>query len=130
MNGTTGNGRREKGQLAEDLAVQHLTRNGYRIIKRNFVCNVGEIDIIAHHQGDLVFVEVRSRNSPSDLDPVYSINRRKQKKIIKVAELYLSRHHRQPVPARFDVVLVTLGNSPIVELIQNAFTADTDSYWP
>jgi putative endonuclease len=112
---------RAKGMHAEGIAADHLAGLGYRVVERNFTCRVGEIDIVARQGGDLVFVEVRSRHSSEALDPVYSIDRRKQMKIIRAAQVYLSRLHGPPPSARFDVVLVTLDNPPIIEVITDAF---------
>jgi len=103
------------------MAADFLIRKGYRVVERNFSCKLGEIDIIARHGDDLVFVEVRSRKSASSLDPVYSVNWPKQQKIIKAAQVYLSKLGGHAVPSRFDVVLVTLGPQPRVELIPDAF---------
>jgi len=114
---------REKGRDAEKLAARYLAGKGYRILDRNFECSVGEIDIIARHGKELVFVEVRSRHSASAPDPAYSVNYRKQRQIINTAEVYLDRHFDQPPAARFDVVIVTLRGQPQVEIIQDAFTA-------
>jgi putative endonuclease len=95
--------------------------NGYKIITRNFNCRVGEIDIIAQNGEDLVFVEVRSWHSSATVNPIHTISRRKQERVIRAAEFYLARHVRRPVPARFDVVIVKLGPAPDVQLIPNAF---------
>ncbi|HTY24916.1 MAG TPA: YraN family protein [Desulfomonilaceae bacterium] len=112
---------REKGNEAERIASAYLAKNGYRIVERNFHCRVGEIDIIAQEGGDLVFLEVRSWHSTATVNPVYSVDRRKQNKIIKAAELYLAKHVPHPTPARFDVVIVKLTDPPYVQLIQDAF---------
>ncbi len=112
---------RAKGLHAEQIAADHLTQLGYTIVERNFTCRVGEIDIIARHGGDLVFVEVRSRHSSEALDPVYSVNHQKQRRIIRTAEVYLGRQSGTLPAARFDVVLVTLDNPPIIEVIPDAF---------
>lgn len=114
---------RERGQVAENIAADFLTRNGYRIVERNFRCKLGEIDIIARHGDELVFVEVRSRNSSLSRDPIYSVNRGKQQKIIRAAQVYLSRC-RSAQAARFDVVLVTVGSKPQVTLIPDAFQTE------
>ena len=66
---------RERGRRAEQIAAKYLSKQGYRIIERNFACKLGEIDIIARHEGDLVFVEVRSRHSASAVNPAYSVDR-------------------------------------------------------
>lgn len=114
---------RQKGQAAEDVAAEHLSTCGYRIVERNFSCKLGEIDIIARQGGDLVFVEVRSRHSVTARDPIHTVDWRKQAKLVRAASYYLMTKHPEPVPARFDVVLVTLEKPPIVEVIPNAFDA-------
>jgi len=114
---------RERGQVAENIAADFLKRNGYRIVERNFTCKLGEIDIIARDGEELVFVEVRSRNSAQSRDPIHSVDRRKQQKIVKAAQVYLSKF-RSPQAARFDVALVTVGSKPEVSIIPNAFQTD------
>jgi len=114
---------RERGSHAEQVAADHLKRNGYRIIRRNFSCKLGEIDIVAQHEGDLVFVEVRSRAERTSANPIYTINRVKQERIIRAATVYLSRHFTRHPPMRFDVVIVTMTDPPIVEVIRDAFWA-------
>jgi len=116
---------RERGQVAEGLAADFLRKKGYRIVERNFECKFGEIDIIARDGDDLVFVEVRSRKSSHSLDPIHSVNQRKQQRIIKAAQVYLSkRSTHAPVPSRFDVVIVTLGPEANLVLITDAFQTE------
>jgi len=114
----------EKGRRGEDIAVEHLTGRGYRIIERNFRCKLGEIDIIAEHDGEVVFIEVRSRQSDSTFDPAYSVNYRKQQKIVRAAQVFLSRRYRTMPAARFDVVLVELSRTLEVDIIRDAFSVD------
>ncbi len=116
-----GRNTRKKGEEAEQIAAKYLADQGYEILERNFRCKVGEIDVIARHRGELAFVEVRSRHSAGALDPIHSIDRKKQRKIIRTAEVYLSRHFQTPPFCRFDVLIVTLGNPPSMELVPNAF---------
>jgi putative endonuclease len=116
---------RAKGSRAEQVAADFLESQGYAIIERNFLCKAGEIDIIARHQEDLVFVEVKARTTSSGFYPSYSVHTNKQKKIIRTAAVYLSAHCDEPVGARFDVVVVTMGNPPVVDLISDAFRGDS-----
>ncbi|EUA76383.1 hypothetical protein I553_7371 [Mycobacterium xenopi 4042] len=55
--------RAELGALGEQLAVDHLTRSGLRIVTRNWRCRYGEIDVIATDAAarTVVFVEVKTR---------------------------------------------------------------------
>ena len=114
---------RERGSHGEQVAANHLKLNGYKIVRRNFSCKLGEIDIIAQHEGDLVFVEVRSRADRTAADPIHTINRGKQQRIIRAATVYLERHFTAPIPMRFDVVIVTLTDPPEVQVIRDAFWA-------
>jgi putative endonuclease len=114
---------RAKGDLAEDLACDFLLTKGYSIVQRNFSCKYGEIDLVANHNGDLVFVEVRSRNKPDAYHPLYTIDNRKQKKLITAAWEYLQMLPNANIPCRFDVVTVI--RSPLcIELIADAFGCD------
>jgi len=110
------------------LAVNHLKRLGYKIIERNFRVRTGEIDIIAEQDGNLVFVEVKTRKDTRFGPPFESITAGKKMHLSKVALEYMSRHDCHDRPARFDVVGVQLGtNAPNgasdarIEVIKNAF---------
>ena len=52
------NYRKAVGYAGEELAALLLLQRGYRILARNFSCQVGEIDIIAEKDDLLSFVEV------------------------------------------------------------------------
>ena len=111
------------GSIGEDYAVEFLTKQGYRIMERNFKNTLGEIDIIAEHKGTLCFVEVKTRTSDSLGSPLEGVTRSKQRKLIRVAESYMKFRQRADQKARFDVVAVVLENTirPKIELVQNAF---------
>ena len=119
---------REKGRQAEDIAADFLESSGYRIVERNFTCRIGEIDIIARENEELVFVEVRSRSSQRTVNPAYSVNRTKQHKIARVAQYYLATRCRDTPPSRFDVVIVNMGPTPDVYLIADAFQVEPGQF--
>lgn len=98
---------RSKGRKSEDLACSHLLSLGYSIRERNYSRRMGELDIIAEIDGLLIFVEVRSRGPGPYGEPLASIDRRKQKRIIRTAEDYLIRRKLTMSPARFDVIAIT-----------------------
>ncbi|MBX9718815.1 MAG: YraN family protein, partial [Microbacteriaceae bacterium] len=52
----------ELGRTGEQLAVEHLTAEGYTILDRNWRCAIGEIDIVARHGETTVVVEVKTRS--------------------------------------------------------------------
>ena len=57
--------KKEIGEIGEKLATNYLIQNNYQIIKRNFTCRQGEIDIIAKDKikKELTFIEVKTRTN-------------------------------------------------------------------
>ena len=114
----------ERGKFGEDKAAEYLRNNGYSIIKRNFSCRFGEIDIIAENAGYLVFAEVKLRKNDRYGEAKEFVNYSKQQKIIKTASLFLARYETEKQP-RFDVIEIYSpnGDSPPVRInhIEDAF---------
>ena len=46
------------GKSGEDRTAAFLRKRGFAIIKRNYQCRFGEIDIIAEDREYIIFVEV------------------------------------------------------------------------
>jgi putative endonuclease len=114
------------GKAGEDLACEELERRGYAIIARRWRQRAGEIDIIARHGGILVFVEVKARAGLAFGDAADAVSRRKRRRLVQLARLYLARHRLHESPCRFDVVTIDAGaGQPVVQVFQNAFDAGT-----
>jgi putative endonuclease len=114
--------KKELGKKGEDLAVRFLKKRGYRIIEKNYVCKMGEMDIIAKEKDTLVFVEVKTRTSTTFGPPQLAVNPTKQMQLSKVALSYLKAKQLEDVKARFDVVAILLGpKGEEIELIKDAF---------
>jgi putative endonuclease len=111
------------GQQGESLACQYLTRQGYRVIARNYRTKLGEIDIVAEAQGTLVFVEVKTRRGHQCGHPFEAVTVAKSRQISKVALEYLAETGREGQEARFDVVAISFAGEaePVIELVKNAF---------
>lgn len=117
--------RRGVGRRGEDLAVAELTRRGYAIRHRNWRCPAGEIDVVADHEGWLVFVEVRARRSDKLGTPEASITPAKRARLIQVAESYLTEAESGEVDWRIDVVAIELapgGRLLRIDVYENAVT--------
>ena len=106
------------GNKGENMALKYLKSKGYKIIEQNFTCMLGEIDIMARHDGFLVFVEVKTRTSNMFGRPAEAVDYRKQEKIRKIALYYQRVKGLFSEPVRFDVVEV-LGDE--INLIDGAF---------
>ncbi|MBS7298062.1 MAG: YraN family protein [Eubacteriales bacterium] len=116
---------KEIGNFGEQAAADYLENKGLKIIKRNFYCRVGELDIIATDGEYTVFVEVKTRKSAMYGRASEFVDYRKQQKIIKTALYYIGS---TDTPFRFDVVEVYYhekGDGRVVDSInhiENAFS--------
>ncbi|MBI2321585.1 MAG: YraN family protein [Chloroflexi bacterium] len=103
-----GRGAQRLGRTGEDLAATHLAHLGYAILKRNVRVGHGEIDLLARHGDELVFVEVRLRRG-GDAAAAASFDRRKQARLRAAALGYLvGQYGDDPPPWRVDLVTVDL----------------------
>jgi putative endonuclease len=114
------------GAYGEEVARWELERRGYQVRDRNVRNRLGEIDIVAQEGSTLVFVEVKTRTGIRFGSPVEAVDRRKQRKLIRLAEGYIARKKLHDVPIRFDIVGVELTNprKPVIRLYRNAFEED------
>ena len=114
--------RRRLGDAGEDLAAAALKKQGYKILARNYVCPLGEIDLIARQGKTYVFIEVKTRQNDRFGAPQEAVNSTKQRKLRLLADYYLKAKRLGEVEMRFDVVAVTFDEAvPRLEIIQNAF---------
>lgn len=96
----------ELGKFGEQIAVEYLEKSKYKILKRNFYCKQGEIDIIAKDKNEIVFIEVKTRTNMNFGRPSESVNSIKQKHMYKAAKYYLYKESLLEMLIRFDVVEV------------------------
>ncbi len=81
------------GKLGEDLACRYLTKNGYKILERNYRQPWGELDIICvAPDKTLVFVEVKTVTGE---DPKISaedqLTKAKLQRLKRTAEMYANQ---------------------------------------
>ena len=114
---------KDVGQQGEEIAVNFLLNRGYTILARNYRQRFGEVDIIAHHDGDIVFIEVKTRSTLQYGSGFEAVDLRKQQQLSRIALDYLVRNDLSEQDARFDVVAVHLQQQgpAKVEIITNAF---------
>ena len=53
----------ELGKLGEEMAVEFLKKDGYKIVETNWTFQKAEIDIIAQKENVLAIIEVKTRSS-------------------------------------------------------------------
>lgn len=113
-----------RGRHAERIAANYLALRGYTILDWNRRERHDEIDLVAEHDGWLVFVEVKLRGDASFGGPVLAVNAVKRRRLLRAGRAYLATESAEGKPARFDIVALSWrdgGRTLIVEQIENAF---------
>lgn len=101
--------RQELGRLGENMAVEVLRHKGYQILRRNYRCKAGEVDIIAQRRGEVCFVEVKTRQSFDYGRPCESVTDVKKDHIRNVAHHYLDdMKSRGYVPRSIDFQIIEI----------------------
>jgi putative endonuclease len=110
------------GKAQEELAAHFLEQNGLKILERNFRYERGEIDLIAEEGEELVFIEVKARQSTIFGAPEDAVTEKKQEQVHAVAEGYLFMHNIDNRPCRFDIMAIEYHNgSATIRHLRDAF---------
>ena len=108
------------GRRGEQIAADYLARRGLRIMFRNYRCRGGELDLVALHGEELVFVEVRSRTAADWGDAVESVNGTKKRRWVHAARCFCAQHPEfSDLAMRFDLVAMQ-GHDSVVSWIQDS----------
>jgi putative endonuclease len=102
------------GDDGEEVAFFNLKKRGYKILERNYINKIGEIDIIASKNKKIIFVDVKSQYEPeaSGLYPERSVDWSKQRKLIRVAQSYLiEKKYPDDTDWQIDVIGVVLNTA-------------------
>ena len=107
---------REVGASGEELTVQYLKKQGYKILERNIhFSKACELDIIALDKETLVAVEVKSRRSTVCGSPFEAITKQKFNNIKTGLFSYLHTH-KEYKKYRIDAISVMLKTGEIEHL--------------
>lgn len=93
------------GKKAEDLAVEFLLKNGYKILVRNFRFQKAEIDIIAEKDNLIIITEVKARSTDVFMLPQEAVTKSKIKLIVSAANHYMEEFNKNQ-EVRFDIISV------------------------
>jgi putative endonuclease len=118
--------RRWFGSRSERAAARYLRGLGMRLLARNVTTPHGEIDLVALHEGCVVFVEVRSTGEEDASRPAESVDQEKQRRLTDCALDWLRRRNLLNYPARFDVLAIAWPagqREPHIEHHAHAFEA-------
>lgn len=98
--------RSEVGARGEDAAAAYLERIGMQVVDRNWRSGRGELDIVALDGDVLVLCEVKTRTTDSRGTPEEAVSPAKQRRLVRLAEAYLSAAGLEACSVRFDVVTI------------------------
>ena len=111
----------EFGLQGEELAIEYLRRKGYVILDRNWRSGHKEIDIVARHNNEVVFVEVKARGNSFYGRPEDAVTRQKMHRLVLAADAYL-RCNMIDSSVRFDIITITgTTDKPYIRHYEHAF---------
>ena len=94
------------GDIGEQIAVDYLKKQGYKILERNVEYAGVEMDVVARDGKTLVFCEVKTRANTVYGRPVEAVTRKKQLRYIQGAKGYMVSNKVKNTDVRFDVIEV------------------------
>ena len=111
----------ELGKKGEELAVEFLLNEGYKILDRNWTFQKAEIDIIAQKENILAVIEVKTRSSSDFGLPQDFVKSKKIQLLIKAVNAYINDRGID-FEIRFDIIAVQKnGESFAIEHLTDAF---------
>lgn len=110
------------GRWGEDRAAEYLESRGYGIMARDWRAGRRDIDIVAHKDGTVAFVEVKTRRDTGFGAPEQAVDLRKVRSIAAAASAFI-KLNRIDARVRFDIISVTgsPGAGCAIDHIENAF---------
>ena len=96
-----------RGRWGEGLVARAYERAGYRIVARNWRCELGEIDLVAARDDTIVICEVKARRSDRYGPAAAAVTPAKQARLRRLAARWLADTAVSGVTVLFDVAAVT-----------------------
>lgn len=103
------------GMFGENRTAAYYRARGYELLERNWCCPAGEIDLVCARGALLVVCEVKARTGPGHGHPLEAVTASKQRRLRRLAALYLQQQGKHWGEVRFDVAAVLNGALEVVE---------------
>jgi putative endonuclease len=116
------------GTRGEIAAAEYLRNKKFKILQKNYRCGMGEIDLIAEKGGRIHFIEIKTRSGHGFGAPEEAVDRKKQAKVVKLAEWYLQTMKLRDPRVSLDVLGVTWkeNGEPVFRFIEGAFEKEDE----
>ena len=95
------------GPRGEEIAARFLLSEGFDLLHRNWRSGRYELDIVAHKEGVLHIVEVKSRKADGLTAPEEAMTRKKFNALFRAAQQYVALY-RIDADTQFDLIAVDL----------------------
>lgn len=100
------------GYLGEKIGKFYLQINQFQILKCNFMCKLGEIDIIAKKNNCIHFIEVKTRKN-NNIEAREAIDYNKEEHIWKTAEFFMYINKIANTEVQFDAIEIYISENNI-----------------
>lgn len=111
----------ELGKKGEQLAVDFLLRENYKIVERNYRFDKAEVDIIAKKDNILAIIEVKTRSTKDFGNPQDFVKPKQIKNLVKAVNEYVIENNLES-EVRFDIIAIVKEKSGFsIEHLENAF---------
>lgn len=102
---------RKIGSLGEKIAGVFLEKKGYKVLKKNWTCRYGEIDLICSKNAKLIFIEVKFVQSKRFCDAVSLFTSAKNKNLNRTISMFFSKHKKKVLDWQLDLICITKSSS-------------------
>ncbi len=123
------------GKIGERVALKFLKKQGFKIIQTNFQNKrgrrLGEIDIIARKNNQLIFVEVKSRwaNAYASTLPEENITFHKINRLQKIIQYYLQQHQEENTSWRLDAISVWITQNKHLKINPQSYFSEQNIHY-
>lgn len=107
----------ELGKKGEQIAQNYLQQQQYTVLHINWKWGRKEIDVIALKDGQLVFVEVKTRINSVFGWPEDKVDFKKRQYLQGAAEVFMEKSGLTPLAIRFDIIAITFGEEGGMEVV-------------
>src|SRR5438128_9785277 len=94
------------GRRGERLAEEYLLALGATLLERNFRRDYTEIDLLVEYEGELVAVEVKTRDVEDLEQPEEAVRWAQLRRITRGMTTYAMNNDRLEMPWRIDAILI------------------------
>jgi putative endonuclease len=117
--------KKTRGDIGEAKTCDYIKEKGFQIVETNYLKAFGEIDIVALHKDEIVFIEVKTRKFDSLTDGGDAVTVSKRRKLVKTAYAFIDENPQYGnMNARFDVAEVTVTTDDVPQLIALEYYED------